>query len=313
MIDLARGVAILAMAIYHFTWDLEFFGWIASGTTLEPGWKYFARCIAASFLVLVGVSLVLAHGDQFRPRAFWVRFVQICVAAALITISTYFSTPNSFIFFGILHQIAVASLIGVLLVRLNGWLIAGIAGAVFLAANSLASPLFDPWWWRWSGLAETRPISNDYVPVFPWTGWVLMGMAAAKLGRRWIDELARFNRSSTAENRSPGQQISSALQFFGRRSLITYLLHQPALIGCVWLFTQVAGPPDRTPAFLAQCERNCETSHDKPFCVSFCQCSADEFKSASLWEDLHQGRLDMSGDPKVRAIISQCSAEPNKP
>ncbi|TIU92214.1 MAG: DUF1624 domain-containing protein, partial [Mesorhizobium sp.] len=25
-IDVARGVALLAMASYHFTWDLEFFG-----------------------------------------------------------------------------------------------------------------------------------------------------------------------------------------------------------------------------------------------------------------------------------------------
>jgi uncharacterized membrane protein len=63
-IDIARGVALIAMAIYHFGWDLEFFGYMAPATTAHGGWKLFARCIASSFLFLVGFSLVLALGSN---------------------------------------------------------------------------------------------------------------------------------------------------------------------------------------------------------------------------------------------------------
>ena len=48
-IDIARGIALLAMAIYHFTWDLEFFGYAEPGLTAVGGWKLFARAIASSF------------------------------------------------------------------------------------------------------------------------------------------------------------------------------------------------------------------------------------------------------------------------
>ena len=64
-LDVARGAALIAMAVYHFTWDLEFFGYVLPGTTGFGAWKLFARCIASSFLFLVGISLVLAgrgHG-----------------------------------------------------------------------------------------------------------------------------------------------------------------------------------------------------------------------------------------------------------
>jgi uncharacterized membrane protein len=60
-IDVAKGVALVAMAIYHFVWDLEFFGWVAPFTIQQSGWVIFARSIAASFLFLVGINMVLTY------------------------------------------------------------------------------------------------------------------------------------------------------------------------------------------------------------------------------------------------------------
>ncbi len=57
-IDIARGAALVAMAVYHFGWDLEFFGYMDAGTTVTGGWRLFARSIATSFLFLVGVSFI---------------------------------------------------------------------------------------------------------------------------------------------------------------------------------------------------------------------------------------------------------------
>ena len=42
-IDIARTIALLSMAIFHFVRDLEFFGVIPPGTTVSGGWAVFAR------------------------------------------------------------------------------------------------------------------------------------------------------------------------------------------------------------------------------------------------------------------------------
>ena len=68
LLDTARGVALIAMASYHFAWDLEFFRYIEAGTTAFGWWKMYARGIAGSFLFLVGFSLVLAHTPAIRWR-----------------------------------------------------------------------------------------------------------------------------------------------------------------------------------------------------------------------------------------------------
>jgi uncharacterized membrane protein len=57
LIDAARGVAIAAMVVYHFSWDLRFFGYINVDVAADPAWRLFARSIAGSFLALVGSAL----------------------------------------------------------------------------------------------------------------------------------------------------------------------------------------------------------------------------------------------------------------
>ena len=121
------------MAIYHFTWDLEFFGYLEPGLTAHGGWKLFARCIASSFLFLVGVSLFLAHGRGIRWRGFLIRFAMVAGAALAISVVTYFAVPGAFIFFGILHEIALASLLGLAFLRLPALVTLIVAAAVIAA------------------------------------------------------------------------------------------------------------------------------------------------------------------------------------
>ena len=84
ILDTARGVALLAMASYHFTWDLEHFGYLAAGTA-ETGWlKIYARVIASTFLFLAGVSLVLASTPEIRWQSYSKRLGMIVAAAAAI-------------------------------------------------------------------------------------------------------------------------------------------------------------------------------------------------------------------------------------
>lgn len=180
-IDVLRGLALVAMALYHFVWDLEFFGYVAAGTAGTGGWKIFARLIASSFLFLAGYSLVLGQRPRIRFDAFMRRFAKIAGAAAVISIATWFAFPNTFIFFGILHSIAAASLVGLLFLPLPAIVSFVAAAAAFAAPLYLRSAIFDaPYLW-WVGLSETIPRSNDYVPLLPWLAPFLLGLGTAKL------------------------------------------------------------------------------------------------------------------------------------
>ena len=228
-IDFARGIALVAMAIFHFGWDLENFGLARAGMSVEPFWKYFARTIAASFLILVGLSSWLAHSKKFALPAFLKRMFYVGGAAVVITIATLYATPDGFIFFGILHNITLSSVLILLFMRLPISAILLAAILVLSAPFWARTPLLDhPMWW-WSGLSQLTPQSNDYVPMFPWFGWVLAGLALAK-------SLTKWNLWQVLNRIELSAMPAKLLRFFGRFSLIFYLLHQPIMIGLLYAF-----------------------------------------------------------------------------
>ena len=302
-IDIARGLALVAMAIYHFAWDLEFFGYVDPGMTAVGGWKIFARSIASSFLFLAGVSLFLAHADGIRWRGYWRRLAMVAVAALAISVATYVATPDSFIFFGILHQIALASVLGLAFVRLPAVLTLVAAGLVAAAPQFLRSSYFDaPWWW-WTGLSEAYPRSNDYVPIFPWFAAVLFGIAAARLARRsgLLDRLAAIRIGRWARPAA----------FAGRHSLAVYLIHQPVIIACVWLFAQVVPPAIDGPEvlFLRSCERACSDSRDSEFCTRYCVCMIDRLQTEGTFERVIAGDDDPGLRSRVEGSAEACTVE----
>ncbi len=282
-IDVGRGVALVAMAVYHFAWDLEFFGYAPPGMTAVGGWKLFARCIASSFLLLVGVGLYLAHSGGIRWSSYWRRLAMIAASATAITLVTWFATPGNYIFFGILHQIAFASVAGLLFLRLPALVTLAVGVAVVLIGNFYATPLLDHPALAWIGLAQTRPRSSDFVPVFPWFGAVLIGMALAALATR-AGLFERLRRTT------PGAW-SRPLAFIGRHSLAFYLIHQLVLISLVWLASQIVEPPppDRRAAFIHACETTCLGERPQAFCTVYCACVADGMQS--------QDRLDEAFAP----------------
>ncbi|QDZ02553.1 DUF1624 domain-containing protein [Nitratireductor mangrovi] len=302
-LDVARGAALLAMAVYHFTWDLEFFGYAEPGLTAAGGWKYFARAIASSFLGLAGVSLFLAHARGVRWSAFGRRLAMIVAAAAAITLATYFAMPDAFIFFGILHQIALASLLGLFFLRLPWWATAVAAAAFITAAFVLRTPLLDhPAWW-WTGLSQALPRSNDYVPVFPWFGAVLAGIALAQLAARagalkWL-----------AERTMP--RWTDPLALAGRHSLAVYLVHQPVLIASVFLFSQVFPAQTETPQVQVRlaCEDRCRQDRGEEFCAFYCVCVLDRIEAEGLLGSVLAGRQDGGTSEKLAGFARVCTAD----
>jgi uncharacterized membrane protein len=303
IIDALRGAALLAMASYHFTWDLEFFGYAPPGLTAFGGWKLYARCIASTFLFLVGVSLVLAHGRGIRWNGFWKRFAMVAGAAAAITVVTRIAVPDGFIFFGILHEIALASVLGLAFLRLPALLTLAAAALVIAAPLYLRSPAFDhPWLW-WAGLSTADPRSNDYVPLFPWFGAVLTGIGVTKLAKASgiLDRLAAV----------PLGRWLRPLVLAGQHSLAFYLIHQPVLIGCVWLVSQVMPPTALSPqdAFTSSCHASCQQVRDAAFCTRYCGCMLGRLDDGDMLVRLDKGDVDPALKARIADLASTCTVE----
>ena len=300
-IDLARGVALVAMAIYHLAWDLEFFGYATPGMTAEGGWRLFARSIASSFLFLVGVSLFLAHARGFRRGPFLTRLAMVAGAAAAISLVTWLAVPGGFIFFGILHQIALASVLGLAFMRAPAWVAIVVGVAVFAAPHFLRSTFFDhPALW-WVGLSSVNPHSNDYVPLFPWFAAVLFGIAAAKLAAA-AGLFQRLGQVSLYEWTRP-------LQFCGRHSLAFYLIHQPVLIACVWLFSLIAPPAPMAAdvAFTRACTAQCEEARGQEFCALYCVCVLEGLEEENRLEEIHNQTASPETTQRLQEIVQECS------
>ena len=300
-IDLARGLALVAMAIYHFAWDLEFFGYAERGMTAMTGWRLFARSIASSFLFLVGFSLVLAHARGIRWRSFRKRLVMVAAAALAISTATYLAVPSDFIFFGILHQIALASLLGLAFLRLPVWLVILVAIAVIAAPLGLRADIFNhPSLW-WVGLSSVPPRSNDYVPLFPWFGAVLLGMAAARIAMAsgflsWLGTLSV-------------PRWTSPVQAAGRHSLAVYLIHQPVLIGGLYVFSLIAPPVElpRDIEFTRACTAGCEQTHDAEFCAAYCSCVLSDLEAENRFDEVFEGRPTPETSTRLQEIVQQCT------
>jgi len=230
-LDLARTVALFAMASYHFGYDLEAFGYLPPGTMLS-GWPaIYARCIASSFLFLVGVGLYLGHGAGVRWRPFGRRLAMILAGAAVVSLATRYAEGPYYVFFGILHSIALSSLIGLAFLRLPAGLTLIVALAAFLAPHYLRAPLFDaPWLW-WLGLTTGPVESVDYIPTLPWLAPVLAGIAMAKVAAK----AGVWRRLSGVGQGFPW------LTWPGRHSLLVYLIHQPILVGLVFGYGWLTG------------------------------------------------------------------------
>lgn len=300
LLDTLRGVALLAMASYHFTWDLEFFSYLEQGTAETGPLKIYARCIASTFLFLVGIGLVLAHRRGIRWPAFGRRMAQIAGSAFAISLVTYFAIGPGWIFFGILHAIALMSLIGLAFLRLPVMVTALAAAGTLALPFYFRSSVFDaPYFW-WLGLSESLPRSNDYVPVFPWFAAVLSGIAVAKL-------CFHFNLFEKLANRPSGPRL---LATAGRHSLVFYLAHQPVLFALVYLATLVVSPPppDRAAAYTRSCQQSCTANGSEAgFCQRFCGCTLDKLQSQSMLEPLQSGAIIAAQDERVLKLARECT------
>jgi uncharacterized membrane protein len=228
-VDVLRAVAIMLMVIFHLVYDLVHFG--GYGITVAGGpWYWVGRICAVMFIVLVGVSLSIGYAKDEKAKVpFTQQFLRhfkrgsfVFFWGMAITMVAWFFVSDGQILFGILHLIGFSIILAFPLLPFKYTNL--IFGILCIAAGLyLQDRSFEFSWLFWLGLKPEVYHYLDYYPVLPWFGAVLTGVFIGNVfycgdGRRFkLPDLSRFIPVRV-------------LCFFGRHSLIIYLIHQPLIV-----------------------------------------------------------------------------------
>jgi uncharacterized membrane protein len=205
------------MLVLNFVTDLNHFG--IMNTETGDQWWWMARIAASLFVGISGVSYFLAHRLEYDFTKTSGRTQRLIFWAFVITIITYIFEPSAYVRFGVLHLLALASIVAFPVARKPEFAL-GIGLILLIIPLSSNSNLV------WLGLRETGFIAVDYFPLNPWLGIFFIGLALAS---RIYPE-----GKPLTEIQWPEKWL-----WFGRNTLTIYVIHQPILIGLLILTGQV--------------------------------------------------------------------------
>lgn len=237
-VDVARGLAMVAVIVYHLVYDLDTFGGYPIEST-SGFWGAFATASAFAFVFLAGLSLSLSSaraGASGRDRGpfgkYLRRGLRIFSYGMLIT-GVFWVLDVGVVIFGILHLIGASIFLAYPFLRLRwsngllGFLLVALGAYLQTEPVSVAGPaavLLAP-----LGVEPESLYMPDYRPLLPWFGVVLLGLffGNAVYGRRGADAA-----------HAP-LFYAAPLASLGRHTLLVYLIHQPILLAALWVFGTV--------------------------------------------------------------------------
>ena len=235
LLDISRGICVLAMIAYHFSWDLGYFGFVDLREITQGLGLLIAQLIGVSFITISGISSrLLTLSDKFKAK-FLKRFFTLVSISITISVVTFILDRNSFIFFGILHFLSVCALFSLLLNKIsNNFLLLFIFFASVII--SISDIRFNsPFIFSWIGFNKNLPVTNDFYPLFPWITCYFFGFF---LGNIIYKNLDKKSKNSCM----PQPEINRGLKFLeyvGQKSLVVYILHQPILFSLFFIFIQL--------------------------------------------------------------------------
>lgn len=232
-VDVLRGIAVLMMITFHLLFDLNYLGIASFNIQGGPLW-FFGRLTAFIFIFLVGASLKLSYMrtvlQGYHGRLFFKyvrRGLRILSYALVITIVTWLLIGSGYIIFGVLHFIGVAIILGYPLLRHERLNL--LLGLLFIIVGIfLLNQSFDVGYLFWLGITPRDFYTLDYFPILPWMGVVSLGIYAA--GKLYNNYKRRFPIKDLS-----GYKLVEFLVLLGRHSLFVYFIHQPIILGFLFL------------------------------------------------------------------------------
>lgn len=248
-LDAWRGVAMVWMTLFHFSFDLNLHGLITwQDFYADPFWTNQRTVIVSMFLFCAGAAQAVAHRQAVSWPRFRRRWLQVAACALAVSAVTAVMFPRSWISFGVLHAMAVMMPLARGLARYTPaapqdtrrtghWIGLPVLACVAVWAPTwLASTWFDTRWTNWVGLATHKPVTEDYVPLLPWLAPLLMGLWVGG----WLTRVAPAWWTRPGPSTGVTGTLWTGLVWLGRHALSYYMLHQPVLVGGVLLWKHLA-------------------------------------------------------------------------
>lgn len=233
-LDALRGLALVWMTAFHLCFDLSHLGFWSQDFYGDPFWTWQRRGIVTLFLLCVGLAQAQVQARAAPAAMPWARWGRLTACALAVSVASYAMFADSYIYFGVLHCIALVSLA---LWRMQRWRDACLL-AVAVPALALP-PLYQALGASWPeplvqmlngragsvlGLVTQLPPTEDYVPLLPWLGVAMLGLWAGR-------QPACRNLAAPAMPQRPATRPLRLLAWLGRHSLPYYMLHQLVLMG----------------------------------------------------------------------------------
>ena len=218
-LDVFRGICILGVIAVHFIYDLtELYGII---DWQYPDWFSFIKDWGGVlFILLSGICATL--GSRSVRRGLVVFFSGMIITAVTYGMYRFGFAKSIIIYFGVLHCLGLCMMLWFFFKRLPTWLLAVLGIAMVAAGLYLRGVcLVDHPWLVPLGFTFPDFATSDYFPLLPNLGFFLLG---AVLGRTVYRK-----KESLLPSVSDRNLIVRVFSFFGRQSLLIYLLHQPVL------------------------------------------------------------------------------------
>lgn len=219
-LDLLKGIAFLMMVWDHAVYDLyallgvdmSFLGFFKEGI---------GKICAIIFMTVCGISVTLGNHNIKRGLITFGLGMALTVGTVAADMVADLGVS---IWFGILHFLGFAMIIGHFAKKLPVWVISLLAiGSYYLGEYFLSLHTSIPFLFPFGIIGEGFH-SADYYPIFPNLAFVLMGIAVGKLFYK--DKKSLFNSDF---------KVFKPILFLGRNTLILYFVHQPVVLAVLWL------------------------------------------------------------------------------
>jgi len=237
LLDAYRGLTILSMIGYHFSYDVfilyrRYPGWLSN-----PFGYIWQQSICISFILICGLCASFS-------RNLWKRGILLNLCGLIITVVTVVFSPQAAVYFGILNLLGCSLLLLIpfkKIVNEKTWLLTAVIsvflfvlfrnvtkGYLGIGDTILYAVTFALYKIKWLvpfGFPYAGFYSSDYFPILPWFFLFLTGYCFSFYLKKaeWLKRLL--------EPKIP------FFSWFGKHSLIIYMIHQPVLMGiCMLLF-----------------------------------------------------------------------------
>ena len=241
ILDEVRGIAYIAMILYHAYYDIVFVYGHDLPDAVDVVMRFIQPFIAGTFIFVAGISSVYSS-NNFRRGTTYFFF------AMLLTFVTAVVMPSETIVFGVLHFLGIAAMIYGCIGRITE-MIPGIVGVILFSllfaatfnlprgyvgfegilSFPLPEELYGHYWLFPLGFASADFASADYFPLIP---YLFLFLAGSSLG-----VIFKAGRASKGfyMTRFKG------LAFLGRHGLWIYMLHQPLTLLVLELIFKFTG------------------------------------------------------------------------